>query len=168
MTIAISMRGVDKSYRDAARTVEVLRAIDLAVEGGERLAIVGPSGSGKSTLLHILGTLDRPTSGAVRIAGRDIGALGERELAAFRAHEIGFVFQQFFLLDGPTIAASSPRATRRSTPRSTRTGPGYSLTIPASSTTASAPTGSTGGRAAGDVLGLTPAPRRWRPRPRRR
>ncbi len=80
--------------------MRVLRGVDLRVARGELAAIVGPSGSGKSTLLHILGTLDRPTSGAVRIAGRDIGALGERELAAFRAHEIGFVFQQFFLLDG--------------------------------------------------------------------
>ncbi len=80
--------------------VRALRGVDLRVERGELAAIVGPSGSGKSTLLHILGTLDRPTSGTVRIAGRDVGAMNEGDLAAFRAYHIGFVFQQFFLLDG--------------------------------------------------------------------
>jgi putative ABC transport system ATP-binding protein len=74
--------------------------VDLAVPAALLLAIVGPSGSGKSTLLHIMGTLERPTSGEVRIAGRDTAVLSDRELAGVRARAIGFVFQQFFLLDG--------------------------------------------------------------------
>ncbi len=80
--------------------VAVLRSIDLRIEDKELLAIVGPSGSGKSTLLHILGTLERPTSGVVMVAGQDVAALSDSQLAALRANEIGFVFQQFFLLDG--------------------------------------------------------------------
>ena len=80
MTIAISMRGVDKSYRDAARTVEVLRGVDLEVDAGERLAIVGPSGSGKSTLLHLAGGLDRPDAGEIEVGGRSLAALTARRL----------------------------------------------------------------------------------------
>ena len=80
--------------------VEVLHGIDLTVRRGELVGIVGPSGSGKSTLLNIIGTLDRPTSGAVRVAGHDVSALSDRQLSALRARCIGFVFQQFFLLDG--------------------------------------------------------------------
>jgi putative ABC transport system ATP-binding protein len=76
--------------------------VSLAIEPGELVAVVGPSGSGKSTLLHVMGTLERPTGGEVRVDGRDAGALGDRDLAALRAHRIGFVFQQFFLLDGMT------------------------------------------------------------------
>jgi putative ABC transport system ATP-binding protein len=72
------------------------------VDAGELLAIVGPSGSGKSTLLQIMGTLDRPTSGTVVVEGRDVAGAGDRELAALRATRIGFVFQQFFLLEGMT------------------------------------------------------------------
>ena len=74
--------------------------MDLHIETGELLGIVGPSGSGKSTLLHLLGTLDRPTEGSVRIAGHDISAMSDRELSALRAWRIGFVFQSFFLLGG--------------------------------------------------------------------
>jgi putative ABC transport system ATP-binding protein len=74
--------------------------VDLVVRRGELLAIVGPSGSGKSTLLHIMGTLDRPTSGDVHVAGHDVARLADRQLSALRAREIGFVFQQFFLLSG--------------------------------------------------------------------
>jgi putative ABC transport system ATP-binding protein len=66
------------------------------------VAVVGPSGSGKSTLLHLVGALDRPSSGTVRVAGADIGALSDRELSALRAWQVGFVFQQFHLLDGLT------------------------------------------------------------------
>src|SRR6185437_9679433 len=66
----------------------------------ELLGVVGPSGSGKSTLLHVMGTLERPTAGVVRVAGHDAGAVGDSALAAMRARLIGFVFQQFFLLDG--------------------------------------------------------------------
>jgi len=80
----------------------VLRGVSLTVAAGEMLAIVGPSGSGKSTLLHILGTLDRPSSGTVRIAGHDVQGLSDRQLSSLRARGIGFVFQQFFLLDGMT------------------------------------------------------------------
>jgi putative ABC transport system ATP-binding protein len=80
--------------------VEVLHGIDLTIRRGELVGIVGPSGSGKSTLLNIIGTLDRPTSGAVRVAGHHVSALSDRQLSALRARCIGFVFQQFFLLDG--------------------------------------------------------------------
>ena len=82
--------------------IEALRGVSLSVEPGELLAIVGPSGSGKSTLLHIMGTLDRPTSGAVRVAGHDVGSASDWRLAALRGRHIGFVFQQFFLLEGMT------------------------------------------------------------------
>ena len=93
MTIAISVRGVDKSYRDAARTVEVLRNVDLEVEAGERLAIVGPSGSGKSTLLHLLGGLDRPDAGEIVLGASSLSRLSAAELATYRNRTIGFIFQ---------------------------------------------------------------------------
>ncbi|MBW6439043.1 ABC transporter ATP-binding protein [Actinoplanes hulinensis] len=80
--------------------VTALAGVDLDIHAGEFVAIVGPSGSGKSTLLNIMGTLDRPTSGTVRIAGQDIAALPDRRLSALRAREIGFVFQRFHLADG--------------------------------------------------------------------
>ena len=83
-----------------------LRALDevsLAVAAGELTTIVGPSGSGKSTLLHLMGTLDRPTTGTVRVTGLDIAGLTDRELAALRASSIGFVFQQFFLAEHQTV-----------------------------------------------------------------
>ncbi|HUB35488.1 MAG TPA: ABC transporter ATP-binding protein [Solirubrobacteraceae bacterium] len=79
--------------------VRALRGVNLTVREGELCAIVGPSGSGKSTLLHIMGTLERPSGGLVRIAGADVGAASEGELAALRAWRIGFVFQQFYLLE---------------------------------------------------------------------
>jgi putative ABC transport system ATP-binding protein len=79
--------------------VLALRGISLTVTGGEQLAILGPSGSGKSTLLHLMGTLDFPSSGTVRVAGLDIAALTDRKVAALRAAMIGFVFQQFFLTE---------------------------------------------------------------------
>jgi putative ABC transport system ATP-binding protein len=81
---------------------EVLHGVDLTVRRGEYVAIVGPSGSGKSTLLNIIGTLDRPTSGEVWVAGHDAATLSDTELSALRARALGFVFQQFFLLDGET------------------------------------------------------------------
>ncbi len=79
--------------------VQALRGVDLIVRRGELCAIVGPSGSGKSTLLHIMGTLERPSSGIVRIAGVDLEEASDRQLAAVRARRIGFVFQQFHLLE---------------------------------------------------------------------
>jgi putative ABC transport system ATP-binding protein len=82
--------------------VAALAGVNLEVEAGELVAVVGPSGSGKTTLLQIMGTLDRPSSGRMRVAGSDVAELSDRELAALRARSIGFVFQQFFLLDGMT------------------------------------------------------------------
>ncbi len=79
--------------------VQALRGVDLRIEPGELCAIVGPSGSGKSTLLHIIGTLERASSGLVCIAGVDVASASDRELAALRARRIGFVFQQFHLLE---------------------------------------------------------------------
>jgi putative ABC transport system ATP-binding protein len=79
--------------------VTALRGVSFAVTSGELVGIVGPSGSGKTTLLHLMGTLDRPSSGHVRITGLDVERLSDRELAALRATRIGFVFQQFFLAE---------------------------------------------------------------------
>jgi putative ABC transport system ATP-binding protein len=94
------LRGVSKTYPGG---VTALRDVDLDIGHGELLGIVGPSGSGKSTLLHILGTLDRPTSGTVRIDGHDISRLTDRRLSALRASRIGFVFQQFHLAAGVPV-----------------------------------------------------------------
>jgi putative ABC transport system ATP-binding protein len=95
----MELREVTKRYQGPPE-VEVLRGVSLTVAAGELLAIAGPSGSGKSTLLHVMGTLDRPSSGTVRVAGQPVGALPDRALSAFRGRSVGFVFQQFFLLDG--------------------------------------------------------------------
>jgi len=95
----IRLRDVVKEYPGDPPT-RVLHGVDLTVGRGELLAIVGPSGSGKSTLLHIMGTLDRPTAGDVEIAGHDMARMTDKQLSALRAGEIGFVFQQFFLLAG--------------------------------------------------------------------
>jgi putative ABC transport system ATP-binding protein len=83
--------------------VRALDQVNLAVAAGELLAIVGPSGSGKSTLLHLMGTLDRPTAGTVRVTGLDAARMTDRELAALRASRIGFVFQQFFLAEHQSV-----------------------------------------------------------------
>ena len=99
MTSAIDLENVTKRY-GADPPLEVLRDVTLTIGDGELVAVVGPSGSGKSTLLHIAGTLDRPSQGTVRIAGRDVSRLSDRDLSAVRARHVGFVFQQFFLLDG--------------------------------------------------------------------
>jgi putative ABC transport system ATP-binding protein len=95
------LRSVTKEY-SGDPPLRALDGIDLVVRRGELAAIVGPSGSGKSTLLHIVGTLDRATRGEVRVAGHDTARLSDSQLSALRAREIGFVFQQFFLLDGET------------------------------------------------------------------
>ncbi|MER8223520.1 ABC transporter ATP-binding protein [Streptomyces sp. NPDC094143] len=84
--------------------VRALDGVSLSVSEGEILAITGPSGSGKSTLLNIMGTLDRPTSGTVEVNGVDVSRLTDREVAAVRARNLGFVFQQFHLTDGLTAA----------------------------------------------------------------
>jgi lipoprotein-releasing system ATP-binding protein len=98
MSVRVEARGLAKSYRDGTRVVDVLSGIDLVVEPGELVAIVGPSGSGKSTLLHVLGTLDKPDAGEVLIGGQDVAALTGSRLAAFRNRTIGFVFQFHQLL----------------------------------------------------------------------
>jgi putative ABC transport system ATP-binding protein len=96
---ALELRDVRKIYPG---DLEVLRGVSLTIEQAEPVAIVGPSGSGKSTLLHIMGTLDRPTEGEVYVLGHDVARASDRSLAALRASSIGFVFQQFFLLEGMT------------------------------------------------------------------
>ncbi len=82
--------------------VQALRGVSFAVAAGELVAVVGPSGSGKSTLLHLMGTLDGPTTGSVRVTGLNVAALSDRELSGLRARSIGFVFQQFFLAEHQT------------------------------------------------------------------
>jgi putative ABC transport system ATP-binding protein len=99
--VVLELRDVVKEYLTDPPT-RVLHGIDLVVERGELVAIVGPSGSGKSTLLNIIGTLDLPTSGTVRVAGHDVSTLSDEDLSALRSTQIGFVFQQFFLLSGMT------------------------------------------------------------------
>jgi putative ABC transport system ATP-binding protein len=96
MSAVLELAGVVKRYDGG---VEALRGVDLTVGDGELCAIVGPSGSGKSTLLHIMGTLERASAGLVRIAGADVARASDRELAALRARRIGFVFQQFHLIE---------------------------------------------------------------------
>jgi putative ABC transport system ATP-binding protein len=97
----LEIRDLAKRYPGG---VDALCGVALMVEEGELLAVVGPSGSGKSTLLHIMGTLDRPTTGTVRVAGHDVATLSDRRLAALRARHVGFVFQQFFLVEGMSAA----------------------------------------------------------------
>ena len=95
MTAIVELDTVSKTYSGG---IDVLRDVSLLVEDGDFVAVVGPSGSGKSTMLHLIGTLDRPTSGRVRIAGHDVSRLSDREVSALRAKYIGFVFQQFHLV----------------------------------------------------------------------
>ena len=99
MTPVLELVDVRKTYPGG---VEALRGVSLAVQPGELVGVVGPSGSGKSTLLHVMGTLERPSAGVVRVDGFDASEVGDAQLAAIRARRIGFVFQQFFLLDGMT------------------------------------------------------------------
>ncbi|MFF5234180.1 ABC transporter ATP-binding protein [Dactylosporangium sp. NPDC000521] len=93
----VALERVSKQYPGG---VTAVREVSLTVAAGEMVAIVGPSGSGKSTMLHLIGTLDRPSSGTVRIDGHDVSALTDRQLSALRARRIGFVFQQFHLAPG--------------------------------------------------------------------
>ena len=102
MSAVLELRSVGKRY-PGDPPVDSLRSVSLRIEEGELLAIVGPSGSGKTTLLHVMGTLDRPTSGEVLVAGQPVTALRDPELSGLRSHRLGFVFQQFFLLDGVSV-----------------------------------------------------------------
>jgi putative ABC transport system ATP-binding protein len=97
MSAVLEIENLVKTYPGP---VEALAGVSVSVHAGELAAVIGPSGSGKTTLLQIMGTLDRPTSGAVRVAGENVDDLSDRELAALRARSIGFVFQQFHLLEG--------------------------------------------------------------------
>jgi len=98
MTKLIELKGINKTYKNGDQELRVLKDIDLEVEKGEFVAIMGPSGSGKSTLMNVIGLLDRPTSGEYFLEGQEVGNLSEKKLARVRNEQIGFVFQQFFLL----------------------------------------------------------------------
>ena len=127
MSVAIVASRLRKTYADGVRRVEVLKGVDLAVEPGELVAVVGPSGSGKSTLLHLLGALDRPDGGTIEIGGRSLAGLSGAQLAGFRNRTIGFVFQFHQLLPDFTalenvmlpgrIAGREPRAVLESARR---------------------------------------------------
>jgi putative ABC transport system ATP-binding protein len=97
VSTVLDLRDVRKIY-PGEPPVEPVRGVSLSVDSGEMIAVVGPSGSGKSTLLHLMAALDRPTSGSVRLAGHAVERLPDRRLAGLRAHRVGVVFQQFFLL----------------------------------------------------------------------
>jgi putative ABC transport system ATP-binding protein len=102
MSAVIELTQVRKRY-PGEPPVDALRGVDLAVHSGELLGLIGPSGSGKSTLLHVMGTLEAVSAGTVRIASVDTAGLPDNDLAGLRAHQLGFVFQQFFLLDGLSV-----------------------------------------------------------------
>lgn len=94
----IDLKNISKSYRNGDQELQVLKDVHLEVEEGEFVAIMGPSGSGKSTLMNIIGMLDRPTSGEYYLEGEEVAKLSEKKLAKVRNQQIGFIFQQFFLL----------------------------------------------------------------------
>jgi putative ABC transport system ATP-binding protein len=121
----LELESVTKVY-PSAPPVTALAGVTVTVAAGELVAVVGPSGSGKSTLLHLMGTLDRPSSGTVRVTGLDVAALSDKDLAGLRATSIGFVFQQYFLAEHQTVLdnvadgllyAGTPPAARRAAAR---------------------------------------------------
>lgn len=99
----IEVRQLSKTYETPGENIRVLTDLDLTVAAGETAAIIGPSGCGKSTLLNLLGALDRPTSGTIKIGDHDISALSEEQAATFRNHSLGFIFQQQHLLPQLTV-----------------------------------------------------------------
>ena len=118
----IDLRNINKTYRNGDQELKVLKNINLTVEEGEFVAIMGPSGSGKSTLMNIIGMLDRPTTGEYFLGNEDVANLGDKKLAKVRNNQIGFVFQQFFLLSKlkalqnvelPLIYAGASQGSRR-------------------------------------------------------
>jgi len=98
MTTVVEMKNVAKYFGEGSSKVKALDGVDLTINKGEFVAIVGPSGSGKSTMMNLIGCLDRPTSGRVKIAGEDLSKLNDKKLTSLRNLAIGFVFQSFFLL----------------------------------------------------------------------
>ena len=103
MAGAVEVRGLSRSYLMGEVVLEVLRDVDLAIEQGEVVCVMGPSGSGKSTLLNIVGGLDRPSAGSVLVDGQDLAGMDDERLAEYRRHQVGFVFQSFNLI--PTMSA---------------------------------------------------------------
>jgi len=103
--LVLELEQVAKVY-PGSPPVRALDQVSVAVAAGELVAVVGPSGSGKSTLLHLMGTLDKPTAGSVRVTGLEVARMTDRELSALRASRIGFVFQQFFLAEHQTVLAN--------------------------------------------------------------
>ncbi|MCS6976072.1 MAG: ABC transporter ATP-binding protein [Gemmatales bacterium] len=116
----LTVRGLHKEFPTRGGPLQILRGIDLDLSRGEALAVMGPSGSGKSTFLHILGTLDRPTAGTVRLDDTDPFSLSEPELAAFRNRKIGFVFQDHYLLPQCSVLENVLIPTLVGTPRADR------------------------------------------------
>ena len=120
--VFFDMRGIDKDYIMGGETVHILKKINLSIDEGEYLSVLGPSGSGKSTLMNIIGCLDTPTAGEYTLRGREVEELDERELAGLRSREIGFIFQNSQLLprlnarknvELPLIYAGVPPRERR-------------------------------------------------------